>query len=42
MTKDAQKWSKNKVFGFFKKIATSLFLYGICVKQNFVLVINIL
>ena len=42
MTKDAQKWSKNKVFGFFKKIATSLFLSGIRVKRNSVLLINIL
>ena len=31
MTKNAQKWSKNMVFGLFKKIM-SLVLSGICVK----------
>ena len=31
MTKNGQKWSKNMVFGLFKKI-TSLVLSGICVK----------
>ena len=31
MIKNGQKWPKNMVFGFFKKI-TSLVLSGICVK----------
>ena len=31
MTKNGQKWSKNRVFGLFKKI-TSLVPSGICVK----------
>ena len=34
-TKNGQKWSKNRVFGLFKKI-TLLVLSGICVKWKFV------
>ena len=41
MTKNGQKWSKNMVFGLFKKI-TSLVLSGICVKWKFLWFINIL
>ena len=41
MTKNAQKWPKNRVFALFKKIM-SLFLSGICVKLKFLWFINIL
>ena len=41
MTKNGQKWSKNRVFGLFKKI-TSLVLSGICVIRKFLWFINIL
>ena len=41
MTKNGQKWSKNMVFGLFKKIM-SLFLSGICVKWKFLWFVNIL
>ena len=41
MTKNAQKWPKNMVFGLFKKIA-SLVLSGICLKWKFLWFINIL
>ena len=41
MTKNGQKWSKNMVFGLFKKI-TSLAFPGICVKRKFFWFINIL
>ena len=41
MTKNSQKWPKNRVFGLFKKI-TSLVLSGICVKRKFLWFINIL
>ena len=41
MTKNGQKWSKNMVFGLFKKIM-SLVLSGICVKRKFLWFINIL
>ena len=41
MTKNGQKWPKNRVFELFKKI-TSLVLSGICVKQKFLWFINIL
>ena len=41
MTKNGPKWSKNMVFGLFKKIM-SLTLSGICVKRNFLWFINIL
>ena len=41
MTKNGQKWPKNMVFGFLKKI-TLLVLSGICVKWKFLLFINIL
>ena len=41
MTKNGQKWPKNRVFELFKKIA-SLVLSGICVKQKFLWFINIL
>ena len=33
MTKNCQKWPKNRVFGLFKKIM-SLVLSGICVKES--------
>ena len=38
---NGQKWSKNRVFGLFKKIM-SLFLSEICVKWKFLWFINIL
>ena len=41
MTKNGQKWSKNMVFGFFKKIASSV-LSDKCVKLKFLWFINIL
>ena len=41
MTNNVQKWSKNRVFGLFKKIM-SLVFSGICVKQKFLWFINIL
>ena len=41
MTKNGQKWPKNRVFGLFKKI-TLLVLSEICVKQKFSWFINIL
>ena len=41
MTKNDQKWTKNMVFGLFKKIML-LFLSGICVKGKFLWFINIL
>ena len=41
MTKNCQKWPKNRVFELFKKIS-SLILSGICVKQKFLWFINIL
>ena len=41
MTKNGQKWPKNRVFELFKKIA-SLFLPEICIKRNFLWFINIL
>ena len=41
ITKNGQKWPKNRVFGLFKKI-TSLVLSGICVKRKFLWFINIL
>ena len=41
MTKNGQKWLKNKVLRFFKKIM-SLVLSGICVKWTFLWFINIL
>ena len=41
MTKNGQKWSKNMVFGLFKKI-TLLLLSGICVKYKQLWFINIL
>ena len=41
MTKNGQKWLKNKVFGLFKKIA-SLVLSGICLKRKFLWFIHIL
>ena len=41
MTKNGQKWPKNRVFGLFKKIM-SLVLSGICVKRKFLWFINIL
>ena len=40
MTKNGQKWPKNRVLGLFKKI-TLLVLSGICVKQKFLWFINI-
>ena len=40
MTKNCQKWPKNRVFGLFKKIM-SLVLFGICVKGKFLCFINI-
>ena len=39
--KNGQKWSKNMVFGLFKKI-TLLVLSGICVKSKVLWLINIL
>ena len=41
MTKNSQKWPKNRVFGQFNKIM-SLLLSGICVKRKFLWFINIL
>ena len=41
MTKNGQKWPKNRVLGLLKKIM-SLVLSGICVKQNFLWFIHIL
>ena len=41
MTKNGQKWSKNLVFGLFKKIM-SIVLPGVCVKWKFLWFINIL
>ena len=41
MVKNGQKWPKNMVFGFFKKIMSSV-LPGICVKSKFLWFINIL
>ena len=41
MTKNGQKWLKNRVFGLFKKIM-SLVLSGIYVKQKFLRLIKIL
>ena len=41
MTKNGQKWPKNRVLGLFKKIM-SLVLSGICVKWKFLWFINIL
>ena len=41
MTKNAQKWPKNRVFELFKKIMV-LVLSGICVKRKFLWFINIL
>ena len=41
MTKNGQKWSKNRGFELFKKIM-SLVLSGICVKRKFLWFINIL
>ena len=41
MTKNGQKWPKNRFFGLFKKII-SLVLSGMCVKQKFLWFINIL
>ena len=41
MTKNGQKWPKNRVWGLFKKIM-SLVLSGICLKQNFLWFINVL
>ena len=41
MTKNGQKWPKNKVFELFKKIA-SLVLPGICIERNFLWFMNIL
>ena len=41
MTKNGQKWPKNRVLGLFKKIM-SLVLSGICVKRKFLWFINIL
>ena len=45
MTKNGQKWPKNRVFGlffFFDKKIMSLVLSGIYVKQKFLWFINIL
>ena len=41
MTKNFQKWPKNRVFGLFKKIM-SLVLSGTCVRWKFLWFINIL
>ena len=41
MTKDGQKWPKNRVWGLLKKIM-SLVLSEICVKRKFLWFINIL
>ena len=41
MTKNGQKWSKNRIFGLFKKIML-LGLSGICVRRKFLWFINIL
>ena len=41
MTKNGQKWPKNKVFGLFKKV-TSLILSGISLKRKFLWFIHIL
>ena len=41
MTKNGQKWPKNRVFGLFKKIM-SLVLSGICLKQKFLWFHNII
>ena len=41
MTKNRQKWLKNRIFGLFKNIM-SLALSGICVQQKFSWFINIL
>ena len=41
MTKNGQKWPKNRVLGLFKKMM-SLVLSEICVKWKFLWVINIL
>ena len=41
MTKNGQKWPKNRIFGLFKKIV-SLVLSGICLKRKFLWFINIL
>ena len=41
MTKNGQKWPKNRIFGLFKKIM-SLVLSGICLKRKFLWFINIL
>ena len=41
LTKNGEKWPKNRVFGLFKKIM-SLVLSRICVKRKFLSFINIL
>ena len=41
MTKNGQKWPKNRVFSLFQKII-SLVLSGICCKSKFLSFINIL
>ena len=41
MTKTSHKWSQNRVFGLYEKIAVMV-LSGICVKQKFLWFINIL
>ena len=41
MSKNSQKWPKNRVFGLFKKISLSV-LSGICVKRKFLRFIDIL
>ena len=41
MAKNCQKWPKNRVFGLFKKIMSSV-LPGICVKRKFLWFISIL
>ena len=41
MTKNGPKWSRNRVFGLFKKIV-SLVLSGICAKRKYLWFINIM
>ena len=41
MTKTSHKWSQNRVFGLYEKIAVMV-LSGICLKQKFLWFINIL
>ena len=41
MTKNGQKWPKNRVFGLVKKIM-SLIFFVICVKRKSIWLINIL